>query len=132
LGTDGDAFAMSWTERDGPPVSALERRGFGTIVMERMVEGSLGGTVDLDYAPSGLTRRLTCPAGSTLEPLERSSSAWDRASLLEHFSVARRHVATGEPKLLVSAKSSLGWNVMATIRERRNRCLHRWRNFTMC
>ncbi len=66
--TDGGALAMSWTERDGPPVSAPKRRGFGTTVMERMAEGSLGGTVDLDYATSGLTWRLTCPADSTLEP----------------------------------------------------------------
>ena len=40
-GTDGGAFTMSWTERDGPPASAPERRGFGTTVMERMVEASL-------------------------------------------------------------------------------------------
>jgi hypothetical protein len=26
------------------------------------------GTVDLDYAPSGLTWRLTCPAANALEP----------------------------------------------------------------
>jgi len=29
------------------------------------------GTVDLDYAPSGLTWRLTCPAANALEPRER-------------------------------------------------------------
>jgi hypothetical protein len=65
--------------------------------MERMAEGSLGGTVGLDYAPSGLTWGLTCPAESTLEePPERSSTAWDRTVLLKHFSMTRRHVATGE------------------------------------
>jgi PAS domain S-box-containing protein len=93
--TDDDAFTMRWTEREGPPVSAPKRRGFGTTVVGRMAEGSLGGTVDIDYASSGLTWRLTCPA-STLEPREGSSSAWDRTRLLEDFSVARRHVATGE------------------------------------
>ncbi len=31
-GTSGDIFTMSWTERDGPPVSTPKRRGFGTIV----------------------------------------------------------------------------------------------------
>jgi two-component sensor histidine kinase len=66
--TDGADFTMSWTDRDGPSVSAPERRGFGTTVMDRMAEASLRGTVDLDYAPSGLTWRLTCPAESTLEP----------------------------------------------------------------
>jgi PAS domain S-box-containing protein len=64
---DGDTLAMNWTERDGPPVSAPERRGFGTIVMKKMAERSVNGGVDIDYAPAGLTWRLTCPAASALE-----------------------------------------------------------------
>jgi two-component sensor histidine kinase len=67
-GSDGDTFTMSWVEREGPRVSAPKRRGFGTIVMEAMAESSLEGKVDLDYAPSGLTWRLTCPAANTLGP----------------------------------------------------------------
>src|SRR5712672_1229949 len=70
-GSDGDALTMSWTEREGPPVSAPKRRGFGAIVMETMAERSVNGTVDLDYASSGLTWRLTCPAANALEPWER-------------------------------------------------------------
>jgi two-component sensor histidine kinase len=66
-GTDGDTFTMSWTEREGPPVSEPQRRGFGTVVMEMMAERSVDGTVDLDYAASGLTWRLTCPAANGLE-----------------------------------------------------------------
>jgi two-component sensor histidine kinase len=66
--SDGDTLAMSWTERDGPPVSAPKRRGFGTIVMEMMAERSVDGKVDLDYASSGLIWRLTCPAANALEP----------------------------------------------------------------
>jgi two-component sensor histidine kinase len=70
-GIDGDTLGISWTERDGPPVSAPKRRGFGTIVVETMAERSVNGTVDLDYAPSGLTWRLTCLAAGALEPGER-------------------------------------------------------------
>ncbi len=70
-GSDGDTFTMSWTEREGPPVSAPKRRGFGTIVMETIAERSVGGRVDLDYASSGLTWRLTCPAVNALESGER-------------------------------------------------------------
>jgi PAS domain S-box-containing protein len=66
-GIEGDTLTMSWTERDGPPVSPPERRGFGTIVMEAMAEHSMDGTVELDYAPSGVTWRLTCPAANALE-----------------------------------------------------------------
>jgi PAS domain S-box-containing protein len=66
----GGIFTMSWTESGGPAVSLPGRRGFGTIVMGVMAERSLGGEVDLDYPPTGVTWRLTCPAASALEPSE--------------------------------------------------------------
>jgi PAS domain S-box-containing protein len=65
----GETFNMRWTERDGPAVYAPQRRGFGTVVMQEMAERSLDGKVDLDYAPAGLSWRLTCPAVNALEPL---------------------------------------------------------------
>jgi two-component sensor histidine kinase len=36
-----------------------QRRGFGTVVMQETAERSVDGKVDLDYAPSGVTWRLT-------------------------------------------------------------------------
>jgi PAS domain S-box-containing protein len=66
--TEGETFSMSWTERGGPPVSEPERRGFGTVVMQVMTERSLDGKVDLQYAPSGVTWRLTCPVVNAVEP----------------------------------------------------------------
>jgi PAS domain S-box-containing protein len=66
-GTDGDTFTMSWVERGGPPVSTPKKRGFGTFVMETMVERSISGKVDFDFAPTGVTWRLTCPAANAVE-----------------------------------------------------------------
>jgi PAS domain S-box-containing protein len=74
-GTAGDTFTISWTERDGPPVSPPQRRGFGTTVMEMMAERCcVDGAVDLDYAPSGVTWRLTCPATNALESWDVSKT----------------------------------------------------------
>ena len=67
----GDIFAMSWTERDGPPVRPPERRGFGSTVIASMAKRSVDGEVELDYAPSGLVWHLTCSTANALEPLER-------------------------------------------------------------
>jgi PAS domain S-box-containing protein len=64
---EGETFTMNWTEREGPPVVPPKRRGFGTIVMEAMVRRSVGGTVQLDYPPSGVIWRVTCPAANVLE-----------------------------------------------------------------
>jgi two-component sensor histidine kinase len=64
---EDDIFMMSWTERNGPPVSPPERRGFGSTVVGSMMKRSVGGEVELNYAPSGLIWRLTCPATNALE-----------------------------------------------------------------
>jgi PAS domain S-box-containing protein len=69
-GTDGDTLTISWTERDGPPVSPPERRGFGSTVIVSMAKTTVGGEVQLDYAPSGLVWRLTCPAANALDAEE--------------------------------------------------------------
>jgi PAS domain S-box-containing protein len=69
-GANGESFTMHWTESAGPPVCPPKRRGFGSTVIDVMAGRSLGGEVDLDYAPSGVTWRLTCPAANALEPGE--------------------------------------------------------------
>jgi PAS domain S-box-containing protein len=68
---DGDTFAMNWTERGGPPVSAPTQRGFGSTVVSLMAKRSVGGEVHLDYAPSGVVWTLTCPTTNALEAAER-------------------------------------------------------------
>jgi len=75
---EGDNFVMSWIERSGPPVSPPERRGFGSTVVDSMAKLSVGGEVQLDYAPSGLMWRLKCPAANALEPWERESITGER------------------------------------------------------
>jgi PAS domain S-box-containing protein len=64
---DGDVFAMSWTEFNGPSVSRPERRGFGSTVITSMVKQTVNGEVQLDYARSGVVWNLTCPAANALE-----------------------------------------------------------------
>jgi PAS domain S-box-containing protein len=64
-----EMFTMAWTEREGPPVFAPRRRGFGITVMDAMAARGVGGAVDLDFAPSGLVWRLRCRAANVLEPL---------------------------------------------------------------
>ena len=67
---DGPAepeFRMSWTERDGPPVAAPQRTGFGRTVMERMVAGTLDGTAALDFAATGIVWTFSLPRRRALE-----------------------------------------------------------------
>lgn len=54
-------FTMTWSETGGPPVSPPTHRGFGSNVIDKMVRMSLEADVTLDYAPHGLTWRVSCP-----------------------------------------------------------------------
>jgi hypothetical protein len=49
---------------------AHQRQRFGTIVLQEMAERSVVGGVNLDYAPSGLTWRSSCPAANAPEHQE--------------------------------------------------------------
>ncbi|MGJ4948433.1 PAS domain S-box protein [Bradyrhizobium sp. HKCCYLS20291] len=69
-GHDGDRFDMDWRESGGPQVSAPEHGGFGSRVISDMVRAGLDGTVEVDFAPSGLHWHLRCP----LQRLTRSNS----------------------------------------------------------
>ena len=73
--SDNGTLTMSWIERDGPPVSPPQRRGFGNTIIASMAKTAVCGEVQLDYAPSGLVWRLTCPAANALEPREREQNS---------------------------------------------------------
>lgn len=54
-----DYFRFTWTERNGPAVIAPERRGFGSLLIERVLAEDFQGKVDVDYHPQGLRCELT-------------------------------------------------------------------------
>ena len=60
-------FTMRWLEEGGPRVEPPTRRGFGQIVIGRMVESAVDGTVEVEYRESGLSWKLSAPASGTIE-----------------------------------------------------------------
>jgi two-component sensor histidine kinase len=58
---DRGRLRMSWRELGGPPVTTNGRRGFGTTLIQKGLEGQLGGRAEMDFAPSGLRCTLECP-----------------------------------------------------------------------
>jgi PAS domain S-box-containing protein len=66
-GSTGDHFSISWIESGGPTVAAPTRRGFGSTVIKSMAELSLDGQVQVDFARTGLSWRLLCPALKILD-----------------------------------------------------------------
>jgi len=58
---DPRVLHIDWTERDGPPVVAPTRRGFGSRLIERSLQGQLRGQATLDYAADGLRCHISLP-----------------------------------------------------------------------
>ncbi|MEO5806148.1 PAS domain-containing protein [Devosia sp.] len=64
--TPGEAGApptlvWRWLEQGGPEVIKPSRRGFGTMLLERVLSADFGGAVQMNYDPAGLQCQLTAP-----------------------------------------------------------------------
>nr|WP_275944988.1 ATP-binding protein [Bradyrhizobium sp. dw_411] len=49
-----DRVRICWSEKDGPPVTPPQKRGFGHVVIEQIVPRALNGSGMLDFAPAGV------------------------------------------------------------------------------
>ena len=64
--TGEEGLSLAWTEAGGPPVTPPERRGFGSVLIERALAHDCDATVRLDYLPAGVSCRIEMsvpPAG---------------------------------------------------------------------
>jgi two-component sensor histidine kinase len=52
---------LEWRERGGPSVEKPQHRGFGTMLIERMLASDLDGSVQLSFDPDGVTCRIVFP-----------------------------------------------------------------------
>jgi PAS domain S-box-containing protein len=57
----GPRLHVEWRERDGPAVTPPERRGFGSLLVERGIGADLGGQARLDFAPTGVVCEIEVP-----------------------------------------------------------------------
>jgi PAS domain S-box-containing protein len=57
----GGGLRLDWREHGGPPVTAPSHKGFGHVVIKRMIEQAVQGTVELTFAPQGLQWSLQAP-----------------------------------------------------------------------
>lgn len=57
------SFRFTWTESGGPPVSepASDRKGFGSRLIERMLQNDFGGKVQIIYRAEGVVCELIAP-----------------------------------------------------------------------
>jgi len=53
---------ITWREREGSPAKAPAHKGFGYVVLARLVPEALDGEAELEFSPQGFSWRLAIPA----------------------------------------------------------------------
>jgi two-component sensor histidine kinase len=56
-----EGLTITWQECDGPAIVPPSRNGFGSSLIEMMIERNIGGTVERDYRETGLVVTLKLP-----------------------------------------------------------------------
>jgi CheY-like chemotaxis protein len=57
----GEGLLFQWREMDGPTVLVPTRRGFGSVIIERVVPFDLQGAAAVSYLPAGLEAEFLIP-----------------------------------------------------------------------
>jgi two-component sensor histidine kinase len=60
-GAQDGVCSMQWKERGGPLPGASPQKGFGSTLIERTIRDQLGGTLDMQFGPLGLTCIMEIP-----------------------------------------------------------------------
>ncbi len=58
-------LTLTWTERGGPPVQRVARRGYGMTLIRGVIEYELCGSVRMDFARQGLGCEIAVPFPSS-------------------------------------------------------------------
>ena len=66
----GPILKFRWSEKGGPTVKTPTTRGFGTKLIERSLASDLGGTVNMNFAKTGVTCIITTKVDHASEQLE--------------------------------------------------------------
>lgn len=73
---DGARLELHWVERGGPQVAPPSRRGFGSRLIERSLQGEIGGEARLDFKPDGLLCAVSLPLrGPGYRPITSSTAS---------------------------------------------------------
>lgn len=63
---DERPLRLAWVEEEGPPVTPPDRKGFGHIVLERVVANSVDGQTTMEFAPQGLRWTVVIPRANVV------------------------------------------------------------------
>jgi light-regulated signal transduction histidine kinase (bacteriophytochrome) len=104
---------FKWVEKGGPPVKEPTRRGFGSVIIERVVPFDLQGTAAVSYLPAGLEAEFFIPeahlaanSSDVEEPMvERHSGSINLTTAIEKSPLLGLRVLILEDNLIVALEA---------------------------
>ena len=70
-----DCFTLCWRELGARVINSADRRGFGTVVLERIAPQAVNGVGRLEYEPSGMVWTLEAPLNQVEGEFEAEGTA---------------------------------------------------------
>jgi two-component sensor histidine kinase len=64
VAVEDGSLTIVWAERNGPRVDTPSHRGFGTRVIEQIIQGDLNGRAAFDWRAEGLVCELALDPGA--------------------------------------------------------------------
>lgn len=113
----GAALDLRWRERGGPVVQPPQRRGFGSVLIERGMSYEIGGSVDLRFDPSGVTCTMLVPTENIVDGAETVASPSAGGESASGVARAVPRVLVVEDSLLVTldieaALKKMNWAIV--------------------
>jgi two-component sensor histidine kinase len=59
---------LQWREQHGPPMPGARKEGFGTVLLRSIIEGDLGGKLDMTFTRDGLHCIICIPMNALVGP----------------------------------------------------------------
>ena len=103
-------LVLAWRETGGPQIeSPPDRHGFGSRLIAQTVSYELGGTVDLDFRPSGLVATMRLPLDALVDsepapPEPRTAALTPTAGTPAPLPLAGKRILVAEDQYLVAAE----------------------------
>jgi PAS domain S-box-containing protein len=70
---EASRFKFQWQERDGPPVIVPTRKGFGSLLLERLPSQDFGALPEIAFAPNGLIYSIAAPLSTMTAGNQRAN-----------------------------------------------------------
>ncbi len=80
---DDHTLALQWVERGVVIESMPERRGFGSVIIQRSIPYDLGGEADISYQRDGMSARFTIPAQYIGQDSKGNNATLNRSAVVK-------------------------------------------------